>query len=249
MNSHQVLTRFAQLTDARDSDSPPTPQCLGWACIEIAGASGGSLTVEYAGVERMTLFASDGTAALLEDRHEVLGEGPGWDAWRTGEPVSARLRSTTRWPMLASVSREAGDVWVAAAVIHAGGDAVGVLSLYWRSHDHASSSPEAADDGFGAGAHDPRADLPLLTLLADLVGAMFAITAPEEWEDKLPWHQRDAINQATGVLVAQLRGTVPDAVALLRSYAFSQEIDLLEAALRVLDRRVDLTRPLTEGRP
>ena len=225
---HEILARFARLAAPPGTVGPPGPDCLALACIQIAGADGGALTVEYTGVERMTVFASDAVARRIEDLHEVLGEGPGWEAHGGTEPVVGLLRDASRWPGLADAAEDLGDLAVTAMPVHAGGDVVAVLMLYRREGSRPGGDPE---------------DLMLVTVLAGLVGAVFAATPSEDWDTRLPWAQRDVIHQATGMLVVQLRLPVDDAAAVLRSYAFSHDIDLHDAAVRVLEHRADLRLP------
>ena len=53
-----------------------------------------------------------------------------------------------------------------------------------------------------------------------------------------PWLSRDTIHQATGMVVAQLRVSPEDALAVLRAHAYGQQATLSEIASAVVDRRV-----------
>lgn len=250
MKAHEVLTQFTRLVQPDAVVTPLSPQLLCQASVTIAGATGGAVIVDYANPTRMTLFATDHRAHRLEDLQEVLGEGPGWEAYRTSEATSADLGATTRWPLFSVVAvEEIGVVKVAAAPIHAGGAAVGVLSLYW-------ASPQVAQPWvLGAASHPaPRTSgehgldrLDLLGLLGNLVGAFFAVHSESDWESHLTWSHRDSIHRATGMLVAQLRLSVPDAVAVLRAYAFSSGLDLQTAATHVVEQSVTLQFPETQA--
>src|SRR5580698_4651267 len=82
----------------------PLPLRLCLACARLLGADGGAITLAYTRSERVTLCATDDVAARLEDLQEVLGQGPGPDAYRSGQAVAAELASPAaagRWPMFA----------------------------------------------------------------------------------------------------------------------------------------------------
>lgn len=248
MKAHEVLSEFTRLVQPAASVAP-SPQDLCHASVAIAGATGGAVIVDYADPTRMTLFATDHRAYRLEDLQEVLGEGPGWEAHRTSEATSADLGATTRWPLFSVTAvQEIGAVKVAAAPIHAGGAAVGVLSLYWATPQPAHSwalggGPRVAPPGHGEHHGSGLDPLDLLGLLGNLVGAFFAVNSEKDWETYLPWSHRASIHQATGILVAQLRLSVQDAVAVLRAYAFSSGLDLQSAATSVVQQRVTLQLP------
>jgi len=55
----------------------------------------------------------------------------------------------------------------------------------------------------------------------------------------LVWTARDRVNQATGMVVAQLRIAPEDALALLRAHAFAHGATLVEVAGRVVSRELD----------
>jgi len=161
----------------------------------------------------------------------------------------ADLGATTRWPLFSVTAvQEIGAVKVAAAPIHAGGAAVGVLSLYWATPQPAhpwalGGGPRVAPPGHGEHHGSGLDPLDLLGLLGNLVGAFFAVNSEKDWETHLPWSHRASIHQATGILVAQLRLSVQDAVAVLRAYAFSSGLDLQSAATSVVQQRVTLQLP------
>jgi len=61
---------------------------------------------------------------------------------------------------------------------------------------------------------------------------------PESWED------RAEVHQATGIVVAQLAVSGPDALALIRAHAFSHGMTVREAAHRVVQRWLRFRRSL-----
>ncbi len=97
-----VLAQWAHMiADIAQVEPLPLRLCLG--CVRLADADGGAITLAYTRTERVTLCATDETAARLEDLQDVLGQGTGPDAYRTGQTVTASLDSP------AAVSPESGS--------------------------------------------------------------------------------------------------------------------------------------------
>ena len=60
---------------------------------------GGAITLAYTLVERVTLCATDDTALIIEETQDVVGQGPGHDAFSTGHlPGSTPSTSTVPTP-------------------------------------------------------------------------------------------------------------------------------------------------------
>jgi hypothetical protein len=55
------------------------------------------------------------------------------------------------------------------------------------------------------------------------------------------WAVRDQVDQATGMVVAQLRVSPADALAVLRAHAFAHSTTLAEVSGWVLDRTLDFS--------
>jgi hypothetical protein len=83
---------------------------------------------------RETVYAGDGIAAGVEELTLTLGEGPGLDAWRHGEPVlSADLAgpdALARWPVFAPAALAVGALAIFALPLRIGVIRLGVLTLY-----------------------------------------------------------------------------------------------------------------------
>lgn len=229
MESEAVLTWLARLSSP-SRDLAPLPERLCCACVAVAGSSGGAITMEYAGQERMTVVATDRVAARLEDLQEVVREGPGWDAHNGDEVVSADLGESTPWPLFAPAAvQELGRLRMCAAPIRAGGGQIGVLTLYWSTGRDRLPEPAAVQ------------------FLADVVGAAFFHSEDDDLLAQVPWFDRATIHQAAGVVIAQLSVPVEDAMALLRAHAFASGDDLVAVAQLVLSRKLAFTAP-TAGR-
>jgi ANTAR domain len=161
-------------------------------------------------------------AARLEDLQDVLGEGPGPTAYQTETTTVTDLRvERGRWPLFSDAAREVPGVAVLYAVpVRPGHDVIGVLTVHLASTD----LPDFDQAQFLAGA----------------IGAAL-VKDPPPLESTLysgPWSTRAQIHQATGMVVAQLRISPDDAIALLRAHAFSHTLSLAEVAELIVSRRL-----------
>jgi hypothetical protein len=217
-----VLARLAGLL-ARGGAQVPLATRMGQACVDLTGAAGAAITYAPTDPTRVTLCVTTTVADRLEDLQEVLGEGPGWDAHRSGTAVSAVLPQESRWPLFTPAAlREVGPVVLHALPMRPGGDVIGVLTLH--------ASPD-----------DPPPDLDTAQFLADAVGA--ALLRDTGWHDDgtNPWHARSKIYQATGMVVSQLAISPDDALALLKAHAYAHDASLDVVAGLVLDRQLRFT--------
>lgn len=209
---------------------------LGEAMRQILQASGVAITVEYLSESRVTLCASDEVAAALESLQEVTGEGPGYAAAKTDAIVVADLDGDAdqRWPMLSQALHEKhGPLRVYAVPLHAGGSLGGVATLY---------------TGYGQSLAEPQARV---TFLANAVGAALLADAAEQTDGPLQvgegWSSRSVVHQATGMVMAQVRVTAEDALALLRGHAYAMATDLNGVAAQVVGRRINFSNFDVEG--
>ena len=188
------------------------------------GCDGGAITIAYTQVERVTLCATDDTARLLEETQDVVGQGPGPDAFTTGAYARFDLLDVDgpdpRWPLLESETLTA----LAPLVVHAlpmgeGGDRViGVLTL----HQHGT---------------DRELDLDAASIVARVVAAALLADGPSMQDaGQGPWSERAEVHQATGMVVAQLGVPETDALALLRAYAYSHDQSVAVTAHAVIAR-------------
>jgi len=127
-----ILAQLVRVVASETSDQPlPVRLCL--ASSAILGADGAAITLCYTETTRLTVCATDEIAARLEDLQDVLGEGPGPDAYITGRMIRATLgeRAARRWPAFAAAAHaELGPMAISAIPIQPGIDVLGVLTLY-----------------------------------------------------------------------------------------------------------------------
>ena len=216
---------------ARDVDRLPLPARLCNAFVDVFGGAGAAITLGYHQPDRLTLCATDPTAARLDGLQEVLGEGPGWDAFTSRRVVTADLRQPTPWEHFSATARqELGELWVCAAPMRPDDRSLGVVIVY-------DESPEAV-------AGDPV----VAQFLADAVGAALLGHNALLTDDVGPWVVRQQVHQAVGMVVAQLGVTPVDAMAVIRAHAYAQDTTVEAIAALVLDRALDFsdTGPTTK---
>lgn len=218
----EVLSELARAI-ARDPDQP-LPLRLCRASVEILDMDGGSIVLGQH-PQRMLMCATDDDAFRLDEAHEVLGEGPATDAYHSGQPVSAVMHAeeSHRWPMFGIAAIDIfGAVRLYALPMRAGTSVLGMLMLYQR--------------GIGPVVDD----LSVARILADAVGAALLHESESQDLDTWgPWADRACIDQATGVVIAQLAITPEDAHALLRAHAYAHETSIAAIAREVIERRLD----------
>lgn len=198
-------------------------------CRAAAGTldcDGGAITIAYTQLERVTLSVTDDTAQLLEETQDVVGQGPGPDAFTAGAYARFDLLDVDgpdpRWPLLESESLTA----LAPLVVHAlpmgeGEDRViGVLTLYQRGTDR--------DIDLDGG----------LIVARVVAAALLADGASMHETGRGPWSERAEVHQATGMVVAQLGIPEADALALLRAHAFSHDQSVSASARAVIERHL-----------
>ncbi len=216
---------LTRLTRALADTEPEHPLALRLctALVRILALDGGAITVGFAESERTTLAATDELAERIEDLQDLLREGPGLDAFRTGEPVVlSRAEQLQAWPLLVQALGEAHlpDL-VLAVPMSPHSDVLGAVTLH-------TSSPEP-----------PPLDLTEITFLANAVGVAILGTFDRQDSMDLVWRTRDQVNQATGMVVAQLRVRPADAMAVLRAHAFAHGMTVDAVAGAVLSRELD----------
>jgi ANTAR domain len=222
-----ALTRLARAIAAESVESPLSLRMC-QACAGILGMDGGSLTLAYADLERVTLCATDEWSTRLEDLQEVVGEGPSYDAYQ--ERLIHRLLvdgvTDIRWPLLSdAIKNGLGRCAVYAIPIKPGPQTMGVATFYQRD-----ASPMLIDDLQAQ-------------VLIDAVGVA-VVKDPDVLDDDShakadSWNSRARVHQATGMVMAQLRVSADDGIALLRAHAYAHQQSLAATSADIIARRLD----------
>lgn len=188
--------------------------------------------------------ASSTTAARLEEVQMDLGEGPSWEALRTGAPVlepDLHAASSTRWSAAAIAMRGTSLASMSAFPMQVGVIKVGSVDLY---RDRAGGlSPSAVRDATAMVAIASRLVLHRALLRAEAVDTEYE-------EDAAPYSRRE-VYQASGMLAAQTGATAADAMLLLRAHAYTAGRSVRSLSADVIARIVDFSdddsSPRSEG--
>lgn len=220
-----LVTRLAAGLMAGADRGVALPTRLCRATARVLGCDGAAITLAYTEPERVTLCATDDTAQIIEEVQDVVGQGPGADAFTTGRyrrlDLGLRDDEDHRWPLL-----DGGELrGMAPGTVHAlplgtPPAVFGVLTLYQLGIDRALD----LDDARAA---------------ARLVSAALLAVAPSQQEaGRGPWAGRAEVHQATGMVVAQLGVADDDALALIRAHAYSHDQSVARSAHEILAGRV-----------
>lgn len=224
-----LLVRLARhLASVADSGGA-LPDRLCRAAVDTLGCDGGAITLAYTHVERVTLSATDDTALLVEEAQDVMGQGPGHDAYGTGTYTRFDLLDVDgpdpRWPLLESevLTSLAPLVIHAVPMLQKGDRVMGVLTLYQR----------------GTGL---EVDVESALIVARVTATALLSDGPSlQGVGQGPWAERAEVHQATGMVVAQLGIHEEDALALLRAHAYSHDQSLGATAHAVVIRELSFS--------
>ncbi|GAB2479562.1 GAF and ANTAR domain-containing protein [Jatrophihabitans fulvus] len=208
------------------------------ACTSLLSVDGAAISLVLDGENTGTLGASDAQARTYDELQFTLGEGPCLDSVATRTVVLvadvARLaeREPDRWPIYGPALLELGVRSVFALPILIAGEYVGALDLFRRR-----PGPLAAEHLAGAQVAADLAEMPLLDLLSESARAESTGDVPSE---DLFAATRAEVNQATGMLVAQLGVDPAEALLRLRAHAFATGRSATDVARDILERRLRL---------
>ena len=201
------------------------------AFVERLPISGASVAVFDVSGRQSTVWASDDTAARIEDLQFDLGQGPHWQALTSGVPVlisDTRSEFHEEWPLFgAAVSQlDVGALYSFPMAL--GAVTVGVVDLY----SHRPLVLEQADYVLAIALSDQVAKHAVFDAVrgAGLAGVGAFDRAPA---------MRREVHQATGVVLVQIGSSATEAFFVLRAYAYSNELSLLAVAKDVLSGRLN----------
>jgi GAF domain-containing protein len=180
-----------------------------------------------------TRGASDAAVAAFSERQIDLGVGPAWDALRSGAPVllpDLHDVALDRWPAVMPALLETGLRAVFCFPMQVGSIDVGAVTVHGPIG--ATLTPDIVRDATTLSAMAARRILQL---------ALHRLEESTDTELASRPFSRHDVHQATGMVAAQLRVTVEEALLLLRARAFRRRQSLRELAARVIERDEDLT--------
>ncbi|WP_322411327.1 GAF and ANTAR domain-containing protein [Microbacterium invictum] len=202
--------------------------------VGVTGVAGAALSTLGRLLGSQTVCASNAVAARIDEIQIDLGEGPCWEALSTRHPVLENdLQRTggSSWPVAREAFRSLRIGALFAFPMHVGDLSVGSVDLF--SHTARQLPPSLVDDV--AALADIAAHQVLRRVLHDLDGT-------EEGMSEGPYSRRE-MHQASGMIAAQLRIRVDDALVVLRAHAFASGRSVRSVASDVIARRVTFDHP------
>jgi ANTAR domain/GAF domain len=199
---------------------------------QSSGCDSASLTLGVPGHLDAVTVASDATASAAQNLESELREGPGRDAIRTRELVSAVGQAIAgTWPSYGPDLAELGIRAVMAIPLEAAGECLGALTVF-------GEPPACTADGV-ARLRTVADALTSSVLLApdstavgdDEVPHFPALEENEEWP---------VVHQAAGMLAARNDCSIADAFSLIRAHAFAESTSIPAVAELIVRRELVL---------
>jgi transcriptional regulator with GAF, ATPase, and Fis domain len=208
------------------------------ACVALFDVDAATISLLFDGAHTATLGASGPTARVLDELQFTLGEGPGLDAVTRRAAVLvtdlAQAVATTRWPTYRRAIQLRGIGCVYAIPIAIVGHCIGALTLF-RTHPGMLTAQQLA----GARVAAELAERPILDLTKADLHAAVADPDSTSWTE-LAALTRTEVNQATGMLAAQLNIEPAMALVRLRAHAHATDRTPTDVARDILARRLRL---------
>jgi GAF domain len=204
--------------------------------ISAVDVDGAGLSMMTSAGHRGTVCATDDVARRIEDLQFSLGEGPCFDAFTGGRPVSiadvelALGTAHARWPVFTEGVAAIGVGALFAFPLLIGAIPLGALDLY-RRRPGTLTPPQLRSAWRIAGA----AAGALLDVRSGMAMDLPPDTAPTGASYRLEVHQ------ATGMASVQLAVTIDEAFLRLRAYAYAQERDIDDVARDIVAGRLQLS--------
>lgn len=202
------------------------------ACIDLLPVTGAGVMLMAERAHQGTLHATDTVTKQLEDLQNAVAEGPCIDSYRLGRPVlepDLAGSGCRVWPLLAPAAVAAGIQALFSFPLQLDGASIGALNLY---RDRPGPMGDAyLDDARLLAAMATRE---VLLLQAEGVPG----TLPAKVADLSG--DRASIEQATGMVAAQLDAGIVEAARCLRDVAEDLGRPLAEIAREVVARTLRL---------
>lgn len=200
--------------------------------LELLPVTGASVATVGSFLGTQTLAASDPLAERIDEVQFDLGEGPCWDALRSGHAVlepDFPGRAVDRWPAFSEALRgdELGGLF--AFPLRVGTLRLGAIDLYTDeprilSHLHLEQAGRLAG---AVSKHVLRDALQKSVIDDELV--------PDRYSRRM-------VHQATGVVLAQLKMTPDEAHLLIQGHAFATGSSMRVVAEDILAGRLVFSR-------
>jgi ANTAR domain-containing protein len=228
------LTILLGLISEPAQGSASLPQRVCRTSLHVTSMSGAVLALISHSGHDGTIAATDRRSRSVHERQFTFGEGPGVEAFSTGEiagePDLGAEAAAQRWPVFASTAHHAGVAAAFAFPLSLGTARVGALCWY---RDTAGPLTD----------HELR-DGSLLATIATVVLIALQAGSPEPESNLHPQLANSAgpavVHQATGMAMVQLDVPIAQAFVVLRAYAFAHDRALADVAADIVARRIVL---------
>jgi hypothetical protein len=208
---------------------------LGRPFLDLLPITGIAISVFDQDDQQSTIYASDATAARLDDIQFDLGEGPLYRALYTVHPVlipDLSVMDLADWPIFTAAAVETGAAAMFVFPLTMGAVCIGVAGLY--------------SDATGDLSHDAVATG---QALARSIAGPALRRAVEFADDDSPSpptgrgiELRRDVHQATGIVLAQLNVSATEAFSRMRAHAYSYDRTVQDVANDVILRRLDFSK-------
>lgn len=208
--------------------------------LDVFGVSGAAVSTLGDPFGSETVSASGPEVVRLCEMQMDLGEGPSWQAIANHEPVLASDLTQgphEAWPVAWQALRDEGVQAVFAFPLVASGLDVGALALY-------------SDTARALSSQQVREITALSMILARQVMRRSALAAEHVGEENSPWegpYSRREVDQATGMVLAQMDISADDALVVLQGHAFATSRPVRDVAVDVITRTLDFTNSTDQG--
>ena len=200
--------------------------------LDLLPVSGASVSTIGDLLGSETVAASDAQAARLDELQFDLGEGPCWDALRSGDHVlapSLQEPERAKWPAFSAAVRDESVASIFAFPLAVGPLRIGAVDLY-------SASPATLD-----GRHTRQADAMAAVVSRHVLRRALNAVGRHD-DDAGNAYSRRLIHQATGFVLAQLDLTPEDARLVIQGHAFAAERSMMEVAQDIVDGKLVFSR-------
>jgi hypothetical protein len=218
--------RVVRMTVALAGAETDPQHALCVASAAAIGVAGAGVILMSGGRALGNVCVSNSMTAIVEELQYTLGEGPCVDAFHTKAPVLApdlEHADGNRWPAFRVGAESAGVRAVFGFPLLIESVCFGALNLY---HDQA-----------GALSDEQFADaLAVAHVASRTVLGWQSIAGPGSlaWQlEHVPVH-RAVVHQASGMVSIQAVVSIPDAVVMLRAYAFAEDRPISEVATEIV---------------
>jgi GAF domain-containing protein len=226
--ARQFLARIAGRA-GHSSAHMEIPRLVCAVCTEVLPVTDAAVMLMAHPDDRHTLQATSAAMSEVEELQFSLGEGPSVEAFTSGGPVLVQDISVAdvRWPVFTGQRHPARVRAIYAFPLRQGGISIGVLSLA-RDRPAELTEDERAESLLTADA----VTLTMLKYLHDhdpAYGDVASQAAAHMWDQM-------KVDEAIGMVMAQLNSSAAMALARLRATAFVRGQSLPEVANEVVNR-------------